>query len=85
MNNLYKKQLLELYAEKPNFGELKDKTHEVRYKNPICNDEIIIDLIIKDEKIIDAKFRGISCFVSTISASALLDKVKGMYMKMLKN
>ena len=78
MNNLYQKQLLEIYAEKPNFGELKEKTHSVSYKNPICNDEIVIDLIIQDDIVKDARFRGVSCFVSTISASVILDKIKGM-------
>lgn len=78
MNPLYKRQLLEVYSEKPNFGELKNKTHSVSYKNPICNDEIIIDLFIENDRIVDAKFRGISCFVSTVSTSILLDKIKGM-------
>ena len=78
MNPLYKKQLLEVYSEKPNFGELENKTHVVKYRNPICNDEIVIELAIKDNKVADAKFHGVSCFVSTVSASVLLDKIKGM-------
>jgi len=77
MKPIYTKQILNLYAEKPNFGELKNKTHQVKQKNPVCDDEIIIDLEIENEKIIDAKFRGVSCFVSTISASALLENIKG--------
>ena len=85
MKPMYKKQILELYAEKPNFGELINKTHEVKHKNPVCDDEITIDLEIKDDKIIDAKFRGISCFVSTISASALLENIKGKTIKEIKN
>ncbi|HTZ41953.1 MAG TPA: iron-sulfur cluster assembly scaffold protein [Candidatus Omnitrophota bacterium] len=77
-DKLYRKQLLELYADKPNFGELKNKTHTIRHKNPVCNDEIVIELQIENNKIIDAKFHGVSCFVSTVSASALLEKIKGM-------
>lgn len=75
--NIHKQELLELYSERPHFGELKNKTHTVKHHNASCNDEIIIDLEIKDNKIIDARFRGISCFVSTISASALLENIKG--------
>lgn len=84
MNSIYKTHILELYSEKPNFGKLKDKTHTVSHKNPLCNDEITIELKIKDNKIINAKFHGISCFVSTVSASALLNKIKGMTIDEIK-
>jgi nitrogen fixation NifU-like protein len=84
MKPMYKKQILELYAEKPNFGELKNKTNQVKHKNPICDDEITIDLEIENNKIIDAKFRGISCFVSTISASSLLENIKGKTIEEIK-
>ena len=46
MKPIYEKQMLELYAEKPNFGKL-DKTHQVKLKNISCADEITIDLQIK--------------------------------------
>lgn len=77
-SDLYKKQLLEIYAQKPNFGFLEGKTHVVTHRNPICNDEIVIELIIKNDKVVDARFHGVSCFVSTVAASVLLDKIKGM-------
>lgn len=82
--NIHKQELLELYSEKPNFGELKNKTHTVKHQNPSCDDEIIIDLKIKNNQIIDAKFHGISCFVSTISASALLENIKGKTIEEIK-
>ena len=78
MNSLYKERLLELYAERKNFGEIKDKTYKVRGKNPICTDEIVIELKTKDKKIVDAKFHGKTCFVSTISAEVLMENIKGM-------
>ena len=82
---MIKEQLLEIYANRENFGELKNKTHEVRHKNPICNDEIIIDLEIKKDEIVDAKFRGISCFVSTVAAEVLMKKIKGKKIEEIKN
>jgi nitrogen fixation NifU-like protein len=83
-NTIYRREIMELYSEKPNFGEIKDKTHQIKYKNPACEDEIIIDLIIKNNKIKDAKFRGKTCFVSTISASMLLENIKGMTLDKVK-
>ena len=84
MESMYKKHILELYSEKPYFGELKNKTHEIKLKNPGCNDEIIIQLEIKNNKIIDARFSGNTCFISTISASALLDNVIGKNISVIK-
>jgi len=84
METMYKEEILELYAEKPNFGELKGKTHEVKLKNPLCKDEIKIQLKIKNKKIIDAKFTGITCFVSTISAIKLLEEIKGKTLEEVK-
>lgn len=84
METLYKEEILELYSEKPNYGKLKNKTHEVKMKNPICNDEITIQLEIKENKVIDAKFFGISCFVTTVSASKLLEEIKGKSLEEIK-
>ncbi|MDP2628433.1 MAG: iron-sulfur cluster assembly scaffold protein [Nanoarchaeota archaeon] len=79
-----KERMFELYEDKTNFGTLKEKTHTVKHKNPICNDEIIIELKIENNKIVDAKFSGITCFISTISSAALLEKIKGMTVEEVK-
>jgi nitrogen fixation NifU-like protein len=78
MESMYQEHILDLYERRPNFGKLKNKTHELKHKNPICNDEITLDLEVKEGKIVDARFYGISCFISTVSAAALTEKIKGM-------
>lgn len=84
METLYKEEILELYSERPNYGRLEDKTHEVKMKNPLCNDEITIQLKINENKIRDAKFFGVSCFVTTVSAEKLLEKIKGKSLEEIK-
>ena len=86
-DTLYKKHLLELYTEKPNFGHLdKDKvTHTISQKNPSCSDEIVIELQVDNGIVKDAKFSGVSCFVSVVSASALLENIKGMTLQKVKS
>lgn len=74
-----------MYSERPNFGELEDKTHEVIEKHPSCNDEIKIQLRVEGNKIIDAKFSGKLCFVSMVSAEALMENIKGMNIEEIKN
>ncbi len=85
MNSLYKERLLEIYAEKKCFGELKGKTHESRMKNPGCDDEIFIELKVENGKIADAKFHGKACFVSAVSAEILMENIIGMALEDLKN
>ncbi|MEK6926197.1 MAG: iron-sulfur cluster assembly scaffold protein [Nanoarchaeota archaeon] len=75
---LFREELLEIYSERPNYGKLKNKTHEITIKNPICDDIINLELEVKDEKILNVGFTGGGCFVSTVSTSVLLEKIKGM-------
>jgi len=84
-DTMYKRHIMELYSEKPNYGTLKNKTHDIKLKNPGCQDEITIQLEINKKGVIkDAKFSGITCFISTIAASALLENIKGMTLEQVK-
>ncbi len=75
--DMYKEHMLELYRSPSNFGVLKNFTHESTEHNTVCGDEITVQLEVEDEKIRDAKFSGSGCVVSMVSASLLMDKVKG--------
>jgi len=79
IQTMYKRHIMELYSEKPHFGKMKNPTHSVKLKNPICNDEINLEVLIdkKTNKIIDAKFSGKICFITTIGASALIENIIG--------
>lgn len=84
MNNLYKERLIEIYAEKKHFGKLKDKNYESSGKNPSCDDEISIELSVDKGKIMDARFFGRTCFVSTLSAEVLMENIIGMKLEELE-
>lgn len=82
---MYKREIMELYSEKPNFGEIKNPDYEIKLKNPGCQDEIKIQIKTnKNGKITDAKFSGTTCFISTISSSAILKNIKGMTLEQVK-
>jgi len=85
MNDLYRQRMLELYTERPHFGELKDKTHEITQKHNLCNDEITIGLKIENGRISDTRFSGKLCFVSMVSAEILAEKIKGMTLEEIRN
>ncbi len=82
--NIYNKHILELYKSPENYGKLKEPTHSATEKNSNCGDEIKIELKIKKSKIKDAKFSGSGCVLSIVSASMLINKIKGQDLDKIK-
>lgn len=78
MNQLYRERLVEIYANKKHFGNLERATHKSLMKNPLCDDEIVVELKVENGKIINARFHGKACFVSMISAEVLMENIIGM-------
>ena len=74
---MYQEHILDLYQHPHNFGNLKDATHKHQEHNPLCGDEVTMQIIIKDGKVEQIKFIGKGCAISMAAASMLTDKVKG--------
>ncbi len=83
--DIYPKHVIELYKNPSNFGSLENSNFEATEHNSICGDEITVQIIVKDRKIINAKFSGSGCILSTVVASLLIEKIKGMKIKDIKN
>mgnify|MGYP001563982932 CR=1 FL=1 len=81
---IYKEHILDLYKNPHNKGILENFTHESFKNNPLCGDEIKIQLKIKNNKIIDVKFEGVGCVISMASTSMLTDKIKNLSAKEIK-
>lgn len=78
MSDIYREELLEHYRHPQNFGKLKKYTYSADKPNPLCGDEIILQLLEdKQGKIKDAKFQGVGCVLSIASASLLTEWMKG--------
>jgi len=77
LNSLYQQLILEHYRSPHNKAELPDKTVEVHMANPVCGDEIRIQLRIEDDHIEDAKFVGQGCSISQAAVSMMTDLLKG--------
>ena len=67
-------EILNIASETDNNRDIKDHTHFSRLKNSLCGDEVLIKLIIKNEKIVDFGYQGKSCVYCQASAS-LLSKI----------
>jgi len=81
---IYKEHILDLYKNPHNKGNLENPTYEFSENNPLCGDEIKIQIILKDNKIADIKFDGVGCAISQASASLLTDKIKNLSINKVK-
>ena len=77
LNSLYQQLILEHYRNPRNKGELEDETVEVHLNNPVCGDEIRLQLRVEDERITRARFVGQGCSISQASASMMTTMLEG--------
>ena len=79
MDELYREQILEHYKRPRNFGELPAPDLEFEDNNPLCGDELRVQLRTdEDGRIEEVRFSGQGCAISQASASMVSDEVKGM-------
>ena len=77
LNSLYQQLILEHYRNPRNKAELQEKTVEVHLANPVCGDEIRLQLRIEDDHIAEAKFVGQGCSISQAAVSMMTTLLKG--------
>ncbi len=77
LSDLYQEILLEHNRRPRNFKTLDDPTHQADGFNPLCGDQISLQLKVGDDKVNDVGFQGHGCAISRASASLLTQAVKG--------
>ena len=77
LSDLYQEILLEHNRRPRNFRTLGDATHQADGFNPLCGDQISLQLKVGDDKVHDVGFQGHGCAISRASASLLTQAVKG--------
>jgi nitrogen fixation protein NifU and related proteins len=78
MDDFYRDYILDHYRNPRNFGHLEHYDAEAEDLNPLCGDQIRMELSLKDGVVSDLKFSGKGCAISQASASMLTETVKGM-------
>ncbi len=76
LDDLYRELILDHYRSPHNKGKLEGATHAEGY-NPLCGDEIELDVALDGATIEDIAFLGRGCSISQASASMMTDAVKG--------
>jgi len=78
MDDFYRDYILDHYRHPRNFGQLEHADAEAEDLNPLCGDEIRMQLKVEDGVVSDLRFSGKGCAISQASASMLTEAVKGM-------
>jgi nitrogen fixation NifU-like protein len=78
MDELYRDYILEHYKNPKNFGELPERDLEFHDKNPLCGDEMEVQIKVKDGRIADLKWHGQGCAISQAAASIASEELIGM-------
>jgi nitrogen fixation NifU-like protein len=78
LEDLYREIILDHYRNPRNRGELEvPPAHRVEGFNPLCGDEIVVYLDVRDGVVTDIKIAGQGCSISQSSASMMTSAVKG--------
>src|SRR5436305_13749490 len=83
MDELYRENILEHYKRPRNWSPpappIEDVDLEFHDFNPLCGDELTVQLAVDGEgRIEDIRFSGHGCAISQAAASMASDEVKGM-------
>ena len=82
MDELYRENILDHYKQPKNWSpplpELPEPDLEFEDFNPLCGDELKVQLRVEDDKIAEIRFSGHGCAISQASASMASDEVIGM-------
>ena len=79
MDDLYRENILEHYKRPHHWGELEDPDLEFFDTNPLCGDELRVQIKVSDDnKVADIAFSGHGCAISQASASMASEELIGM-------
>jgi nitrogen fixation protein NifU and related proteins len=74
---LFQQLILDHYRRPRNRGALPDGPLEVRMNNPLCGDEVTVQVQLEDDRISAIRFAGHGCSISQASASMMTELVAG--------
>lgn len=77
INALYQELILDHYRRPRNKGEIENPDDTIVMKNPLCGDEITIQVRYDGDSVSDVGFSGRGCSISQASASMMTQLIKG--------
>jgi nitrogen fixation NifU-like protein len=82
---IYRELILDYYRNPKNYGKLEKFDINAHDTNPLCGDEVDMQIKVGDgKKIEEIKFSGKGCAISQASASMLTELAKGKPLEWVK-
>ena len=73
----YREYILEHYRNPRNYGTLDEPSVHSEDSNPLCGDQLAMDLLVDGDRVTEVRFRGRGCAISQASASMLSEMIEG--------
>jgi nitrogen fixation NifU-like protein len=77
LRELYQEVILDHTKKPRNFGKLEHASSSAQGFNPLCGDSVTVHLSVEDGRVVDVRFEGKGCAISTASASLMTEAIKG--------
>lgn len=77
LDDLYREVILDHYRNPRRRGALDHPDAHADGQNPLCGDEISLDLALDGDRIADVRLQGRGCSISQASASMMAEAVAG--------
>jgi nitrogen fixation NifU-like protein len=77
MDDFYRENILDHYKNPRNHGHIDHPSAVAEGVNPLCGDELSVELKVVDGIVTDVRYNGRGCAISQASASMLSDVVMG--------
>ena len=77
LQDLYQSIILDHNRRPRNYGALDGATNRAEGKNPLCGDEVTVELRVDGDAVEEVRFTAAGCAVSRAAASIMTQAVKG--------
>jgi nitrogen fixation protein NifU and related proteins len=77
IDDLYQELILDHYRAPRHRGTLEHASVAVDHDNPLCGDQLHLELVIADGRVADIAHSGEGCSISQSSASMMADAIHG--------
>lgn len=71
---MYSEKVMDHFSNPRNVGEIKDADGVGEVGNPVCGDMMSFYIKVKDDRIVDVKFKTFGC-VAAISVSSMVSEM----------
>ncbi len=73
----YREYILEHYRNPRNYGKLEQPDVHAEDSNPLCGDQLGMDIKVEGDHVTEVRFQGRGCAISQAAASMLTEMIEG--------